>query len=87
MMYKQVECPTCGNSITAKSAPRVQKCQFCRKLFTVDICWKGKKAIWDIKYKEFDTSTNAEFESRFKPYYESRRKRKVQRYGAKSYRR
>lgn len=77
MMYRQVECPTCGNSITAKSAPRVQKCQFCRKLFTVDIRWRGKKATWDIKYKEFDAPANTEFKPCFKPYYESRGTRKV----------
>lgn len=47
MMYKQIECPTCGNVTTAKSIHEPQKCQWCRRLFKVTITKRntnGKKA-------------------------------------------
>lgn len=42
MMYKQIECPTCGNETTAKSVPEAQKCKWCRRLFKVTVTRRNK---------------------------------------------
>lgn len=59
MMYKQIECPTCGNVTTAKSIHESQKCQWCRRLFKVTITKKsanGKKNKfnWSAESVDFD---------------------------------
>lgn len=43
MMYKQIECPTCGNTTTAKSVPEAQKCRWCRRLFKVNVKRRNKE--------------------------------------------
>lgn len=43
MMYKQIECPHCGNETTAKFVPEAQKCKWCRRLFKVDVKRKNKE--------------------------------------------
>jgi hypothetical protein len=51
MMYKQIECPTCGNVTTAKSIQEPQKCQWCRRLFKVTITKRntnGKKGKFSL---------------------------------------
>ena len=50
MMYKQIDCPQCGNPTTAKAIPETQKCMWCRRLFKVDVTRRnkeGKKAKYD----------------------------------------
>ena len=37
MMFKQIDCPTCGNQTTAKSIDEPQKCRWCRRLFKVTV--------------------------------------------------
>ena len=58
MMYKQIDCPHCGNSTTAKSIDEPQKCKWCRRLFKVTITKRnkdGKKAKfnWDVEPVDF----------------------------------
>lgn len=43
MMYKQIECPTCGNTTTAKSVDEPQKCKWCRRLFKVKVKRRNKE--------------------------------------------
>lgn len=43
MMFKQIECPTCGNTTTAKSVPEAQKCKWCRRLFKVNVTRRNKE--------------------------------------------
>lgn len=35
MLYRKVECPTCGNEIVVNSGSETQKCQWCRRLVSV----------------------------------------------------
>lgn len=43
MMYKQIECPTCGNETTAKAIDEPQKCRWCRRLFKVNVTRRNKE--------------------------------------------
>lgn len=59
MMYKQIECPTCGNVTTAKSIHEPQECQWCRRLFKVTITKRnanGKKGkfSWSAEPVDFE---------------------------------
>lgn len=59
MMYHQIECPTCGNTTTAKSIDEPQKCRWCRRLFKVTVTKRntnGKKAKfdWSAEHVDFD---------------------------------
>ena len=57
MMYKQIECPTCGNTTTAKSVDEAQKCKWCRRLFKVKVTRRnkaGKKAKFDWSAEPVD---------------------------------
>lgn len=59
MMYKQVECPICGNKTTAKSTDEIQKCRWCRRLFKVNLIRKNKngkhpKYDWILEHVDFD---------------------------------
>lgn len=59
MMYKQIECPTCGNTTTAKSVPEPQKCRWCRRLFKVNVKRRNKegrkgKYDWSAEPVDFD---------------------------------
>ena len=50
MMYRQIECPTCGNTTTVKSIDEPQKCKWCRRLFKVKVTRRnkeGKKGKFD----------------------------------------
>lgn len=53
MMYRRIECPTCGNETTAKSIPENQKCKWCRRLFKVKVVGRGKKSKWTAEFVEF----------------------------------
>lgn len=54
MLYKKVECPNCGNEVTAKSVDEPQKCCWCRRLFTAKfIKRKGKKWNCEVEPAEF----------------------------------
>ena len=54
MMYKQIECPTCGNVTTAKAIKEPQKCRWCRRLFKVTQTHvKGKKWDWNAEPVDF----------------------------------
>lgn len=60
MMYKQIECPTCGNEITAKSVDEPQKCRYCRRLFKVKVTKRNKngkknKYNWSVEFVDFPT--------------------------------
>lgn len=62
MMYKQIECPTCGNTTTAKSVPEAQKCKWCRRLFKVNVLRRNKegrkgKYDWLVEPVDFPQST------------------------------
>lgn len=35
MKYTKVDCPSCGNSTTARSEEGIQKCSFCRRMFEI----------------------------------------------------
>lgn len=59
MMYKQIECPTCGNVTTAKAIKEPQKCRWCRKLFKVIVTRRNKegkrgKYDWEVEPVDFD---------------------------------
>ncbi len=57
MIYKSIECPTCGNITTAKSVPEAQKCKWCRRLFKVDMTRRnknGKKEKYDWSAEPVD---------------------------------
>lgn len=60
MMYKKIDCPTCGNETIAKSVREPQKCKWCRRLFKVNIVKRNKeskkaKFNWNIEPIDFDT--------------------------------
>ena len=64
MLYKQIECPTCGNTVDAKSIKEPQKCRWCRRLFKVSVVRRNKegrkgKFDWTAKPVEFDDSPKA----------------------------
>lgn len=59
MMYKQIECQTCGNKTTVKSTDEIQKCRWCRRLFKVNLIRKNKngkhpKYDWILENVDFD---------------------------------
>lgn len=47
MLYKDVECPHCGNEVTVSNQSDVQKCCWCRRLISVKFgrSGKGKRKI------------------------------------------
>lgn len=58
MMYKQIECPTCGNETTAKNISEAQKCRWCRRLFKVTVIRRNKegrkgKFDWQTELVDF----------------------------------
>lgn len=66
MMYKQIDCPHCGNPTTAKSIDEPQKCKWCRRLFKVTITKRnkdGKKAKfnWDVEPVDFPDDDTPRF--------------------------
>ena len=56
MMYKNIECPTCGNVIKVKSVSYPQSCDWCRRKFKVTITGRGKKMKWSAESLEFTDS-------------------------------
>lgn len=44
MMYRRLDCPTCGNEVTAKSEHEPQKCPWCKRLFKVIVKVKNPKS-------------------------------------------
>lgn len=57
MIYKQIECPICGNETTAKSIEEPQKCRWCRRLFKVTITRRnkeGRKGKYDWSTEPID---------------------------------
>ena len=54
MMYKQIECPTCGNLTLAKSIDEPQKCKWCRRPYKVKVTGENKKAHWSAESADFD---------------------------------
>ena len=61
MMYKQIECPTCGNTTTAKSVSEAQKCKWCRRLFKVNVTRRnkeGRKGKYDWSAESVDFPDN-----------------------------
>ncbi|MEE1301256.1 MAG: hypothetical protein UHD64_00625 [Bacteroidales bacterium] len=68
MMYKQIECPTCGNTTTAKSTPEVQKCRWCRRLFKATVTRRNKegkkgKFDWTIEPVDFPDDDKSRIQS------------------------
>ena len=50
MMYRDIECPVCGNTTEAKSIREPQKCTWCKRYYKVDIVKRnkeGKKVKFD----------------------------------------
>ena len=55
--YNKVECPTCGNIITAKAVIEPQKCMWCKRPFKVIIKRRnknGKKAKYQWETEVVD---------------------------------
>ena len=50
ILYKAIECPTCGNNTLAKSIEQPQKCEHCRRLFKVTLKKLNKKEGRKAKY-------------------------------------
>lgn len=57
MMYRNIECPNCGNEVLAKNIKEAQKCKFCKRLFAIKTKQRGRKFIWDAVPVEFETVT------------------------------
>lgn len=56
MLYRKVECPTCGNEIVVNGGSQVQKCCYCRRLMTVKFYRrkpKSKKLICEVEAMDF----------------------------------
>lgn len=54
MMFKQITCPTCGNTISAKSVDEPQRCRYCKRPFKVKLKRLNKfgqrgKYYWDVE--------------------------------------
>ena len=45
--YRRIECPHCGNEITAKNIDDDQKCPFCKRKYKVKCTKRGKKYHWE----------------------------------------
>lgn len=52
MMYRNVECPTCGNVIRIKCVRHPQKCDYCRRMLKVNVTNGGKR--WETEAVDFD---------------------------------
>lgn len=52
MMYRNVECPTCGNVIRIKCVWHPQKCDYCRRMLRVKVTNGGKR--WETEAVNFD---------------------------------
>ena len=58
MMYHKIECPTCGNETVAKSVKEPQKCEWCRRLFLVNLTKRKGKYIWEAEPIDFPEQEN-----------------------------
>lgn len=56
MMYHRIECPTCGNEIVAESTKELQRCKWCRRLFSVNLTKRKRKYIWEAEPIDFPES-------------------------------
>ena len=53
MAYRSIECPVCGNTITANSSPEAQKCKWCMRWFKVKTHKRKNKFIWEAEAEEY----------------------------------
>lgn len=58
MIFRQVECPHCGNEITVKSIYEVQKCKWCRRLVKATFHQKGRKIHCEVEPMDFPDDNN-----------------------------
>lgn len=45
--HRRIECPHCGNEITAKGTNEEQKCRYCRRKYKINYTRRGKKFHWE----------------------------------------
>lgn len=45
--YRRIECPHCGNEITAKGVNEEQKCPHCRRMYKINYTKRSKKYLWE----------------------------------------
>lgn len=49
-MYRKIDCPICGNEITARKIRGAQKCPFCKRFFEVEVIkLSNKRYIFNAK--------------------------------------
>ena len=44
---RRMDCPHCGNEVTAKGINDDQKCPFCKRKYKINYTKRGKKFYWD----------------------------------------
>lgn len=67
MIYNKIICPTCGNTVIAKSIDEPQKCRWCRRLFKVNVTVRnkqGKKQKYNWSVEPVDFPENNKLRSR-----------------------
>lgn len=71
VMYRSIECPTCGNEIIVTNSQEPQKCKWCRRLLQVKVIKKGRKYFFETEPVEFD----GEYENNKEKYKSTPKKR------------
>ena len=54
VMYRSIECPTCGNEIVVTDTNELQKCKWCRRLLEVKVTKKGRKYFFECIPVDFE---------------------------------
>lgn len=52
--YRRVDCPNCGNTITAMGVTTKQKCPHCKRAYVINYIKRGKKSVWEPIAVDFD---------------------------------
>lgn len=45
--FRRIDCPHCGNEITAKGINEDQKCPHCKRKYKINYTKRGKKLHWE----------------------------------------
>lgn len=69
--HRRVECPHCGNEITAKGTNEEQKCPYCRRKYKIKYTKRGKKYYWEPEAIDFS------YDAEGRPYVGSRLEREA----------
>lgn len=67
--FRRIECPHCGNDITAKGINDEQKCPFCRRKCKINYTKRGKKFYWEPEAIDYS------YEAEGRPFVGSRLER------------